>query len=127
MDPVRADDRRDPPWWAPASLLTAPAAAIAAFTFAVLSLVGDSTAGMLVQAIVGFSDGPVDFRWVTVAPAVVSLLLALGAVLLGRKVVRATTTEAAGWAGQLARASVVVAAVGAGFSVAAIVAGLLRG
>jgi hypothetical protein len=58
-----------------------------------------------------------------VAPAVVLLLFALGAMLLGGRVIRGCWDEAPTWAGQLARA----AAVGAGLSVVAIVAGLLRG
>jgi hypothetical protein len=60
------------------------------------------------------------------APPVVLLLFALGAMLLGGRVIRGGRDEATAWAGQLARAAVVIAAVGAGRSVVAIVAGLLR-
>jgi hypothetical protein len=47
-------------------------------------------------------------------------------MLLGGRVIRGGRDEAPTWAGQLARAAVVIAAVGAGLSVVAIVAGLLR-
>jgi hypothetical protein len=121
------NDLRKRPWWSPSSLLTAEAAAITAFTFAVLSLLGGSTTATLMQAILGLTFEPVDYRWISLAPPVVLLLFALGAMLLGGRAIRGGRDEAPTWAGQLARAAVVVAVVGAGLSVVAIVAGLLRG
>jgi hypothetical protein len=79
------------------------------------------------QAILGLTIEPVDYRWISLAPPVVLLLFALGAMLLGARAIRRDRDEAPTWAGQLARAAVVVAAVGAGLWVVAIVAGLLRG
>jgi hypothetical protein len=126
-DIVDGNDLHKRPWWSPSSLLTAEAAAITAFTFAVLSLLGGSTTATLMQAILGLTFEPVDYRWISLAPPVVLLLFALGAMLLGGRVIRGGRDEAPTWAGQLARAAVVVAGVGAGLWVVAIVAGLLRG
>jgi hypothetical protein len=126
-DIVGGDDLHKQAWWSPSSLLTAQAAAITAFTFAVVSLLGGTTTQTLMQAILGFTFEPIDYRWIVLVPPIVLLLFALGAMLLGARAIRRDRDEAPTWAGQLARAAVVVAVVGAGLSVVAIVAGLLRG
>ena len=82
-----------------------------------LSLLGGSTTATLMQAILGLTFEPVDYRWISLAPPIVLLLFALGAMLLGGRVIRRGRDEAPTWAGQLARAAVVIAAVGAGVSV----------
>ncbi len=117
----------DPVWWSAGSLLSRESAAISAFTFAVLGMFGGATiASVVAQSVVGRPWNEADIRWDSVVSAGVALLFALGAMLLGRRVILAEAAEPA-WSSQLARAAVVVAAAGSVLSAVAVVTGLLRG
>ncbi len=116
----------DTPWWSAGSLLPVEAAAITAFTFAVLGMFGGATiASVVAQSVVGSPWSAADIRWDSVVSAGVALVFALGAILLGRRVIVAEGDEAR-WSGHLARAAVVVAGAGGVLSAVAVVAGVLR-
>jgi hypothetical protein len=123
-----SDDRvAAPAWWEPSSLLSTEATAIVAFTFAVFSMFGFGSWTLVAQSVLGSPAGPEDLRWQNVLSALVLLLLSLAAILLGKRVLFEGHDGASAWPGQLARAAVVVAAVGAALSLVAILGGLLHG
>jgi len=125
LDP--GDEVGESVWWSTRSLLALEAAAITAFTFAVLGMFGGATiASVVAQSVVGSPLSEADIRWDSVVSAAVALLFALGAVLLGRRVIL-TEGDEPSWSGHLARAAVVVAAAGAMLAAVAVLMGVLRG
>ena len=89
-------------------LLTPKAAAITAFTFAVLALSGQNAWTAAVQSFFGTSFGTEDYGRVVAFGAVAAMLLAFGAVLLARRVIQ-PPGAGQGWEQHLARAAVMVA------------------
>lgn len=113
-------------WWSTGSLLSAEAAAITAFTFAVLCMFGGATiASVVAQSLVGGPWSEANIRWDSVVAPGVALLFALGAMVLGRRVILAE--DECRWSSHLARAAVVVAVAGGVLSAVAVVTGVLRG
>ncbi len=126
FDSEADEDLVEPAWWAPASLLTTEAAAITAFTVALLGMVGGTTiASVLVQSVVGAPWEQDGWVWYSVLSAGMALVFAAGAVLLARRVIR--DADAPGWSGHLARAAVLVAAAGIALSTLAILATAVQG
>ncbi len=120
------EDLIEPAWWAPASLLTAEAAAITAFTVALLGMFGGTTiSSVVVQSVVGAPWEQDGWVWYSVLSAGMALVFAAGAVLFARRVIR--DADAPGWSGHLARAAVLVAAAGTALSILAILATAVQG
>ena len=120
------DDLLEPTWWSPASLLSVEASAISAFTVALLGMFGGTTiASVLVQAVVGAPWETHGWVGYSVLSAGTGLLFALGAMLLARRVL--VDADAPAWSGNLARAAVVVAAIGGALSIVAVLAAVVRG
>ncbi len=112
-DPGAAGSGRSDP---AGTLLTAKAAAIAGFTFAVLSMTGQGTWSQALQSLfwgANFSQGQLGA--VLGSWSVATLLLAAGGWLLGRRTL-GDPTAAVSWEGHLARAAIIVAAVGGALS-----------
>lgn len=108
--------------FAPANLLTARASAIAGFSFAVFSMLGQGSWTTAVTALfwgTGFPDGAVPN--VMAGWGIGGLVMAGVASLLARNTLR-TADEA--WEAHLARAAVLVAAAAAVLAVLTIVGGL---
>ena len=120
------DELLEPTWWAPASLLSAESSAVSAFTVALLGMFGGTTiVPVLVQSVVGAPWEPDGWVWYSVLSAAMALLFALGAILLARRVL--VVADAPDWSGNLARAAVVVAAVGFALSTVALLAAAMQG
>ncbi len=120
------DDLLEPAWWATASLLSVEASALSAFTVALLGMFGGTTiASVLVQSVVGAPWEPDGWVWYSVLSAAMALLFALGAILLARRVL--VDADAPDWSANLARAAVVVAAIGVALSTVALLAAAMRG
>ncbi len=119
-DDLLPDDVR---WWSPAALLSPEAQALAGFTFALLSMFGGGIANLVAQAVLGFTFDSSQARLHVVVPGLVLLFLALLGIWLGRQVIRGGWEEAPTWAGQLARAAVIVAVVGVVVSLVTIIGG----
>ena len=113
-------------WWSAGTLRSVEATAVAA-SFAVLGTFGGATiASVVAQSVVGSPWSGADIRWDSVVSAGVALVFALGAILLGRRVIIAEGDEAR-WSGHLARAAVVVGGAGGVLSAIAVATGVLRG
>ena len=127
LDRDPAAELVDSRWWSAGSLLSVEAAAITAFTLAVLAMFGGATiASVVAQSIVGSPWSGADIRWDSVVSAAVALVFAVGAILLGRRVILAEGDDPR-WSGDLARAAVVVAGAGGVLSAMVVVTGVLRG
>jgi hypothetical protein len=124
----QGDSRETTPerWWGPAGLLTPPAAATTAFALAVFSMLGQGTWTTAVQSFFGTSFGPNDYSIILAATGVATGALALGALWLGRRVVT-DGRAVASWEGHLARAAILVAALGAVLSILTIIGGVVQG
>jgi hypothetical protein len=106
------------------TVLTPEACAIAGFTFAVLTMTGQGAWTGLVQALFrgSFAQGRIGSALASVFMA--TLLLDAVALWLARRAI-ADPAAAASWAGHLARATVVVAAVAAAVAALSLVVTLL--
>lgn len=114
-----------PAWWSPSALLTTPAAATTAFALAVFSMLGQGSWTIAAQSLFGASFAPDTYGWILATGGVTSLAMAAAAVGLSSRVL--TLDEpVSSWDGHLARAAVLVAALGGLFSVLTIVAGALQ-
>ncbi|HET7386033.1 MAG TPA: hypothetical protein VFJ19_05135 [Nocardioidaceae bacterium] len=119
-------ETRPAPSWL-TDILTPEASAIAGFAFAALSLLGQGTVGLALEAITfGASYGPDHVGAVYSLLAVGNLVLAALALLLSRRTLRAESGPAP-WTGHLARAATIVAAAGVVACLIAIVGGLVTG
>lgn len=108
------------------SVLTPQATAIAGFVIAVLSLLGQNTASTVLQWLFwGTSFTQSSVPNVMVVYAVGTLLLAVVGGLLALHTLR-SPEPAEPWAGHLARAALLVAALGALVSVVGIIGGLVH-
>ena len=105
-------------------LLTPGSAAIAGFTFAVFSVLGQGAWGTALSTLFwGRSYAMGSSIHVLTAWGVGNLIMAGLAVSLGRRTIAA---EADGWASHLARAAVIVAGLGAILAVITIIGGLVE-
>lgn len=112
------DEQSRPP------LLTPASAAIAGFTFAVFSVLGQGAWGTALSTLVwGRSYALGSGIHVLTAWGVGNLIMAAVAVSLGRRTIAA---EPDGWASHLARAAVIVAGLGATLAVITIIGGLFQ-
>jgi hypothetical protein len=131
VDEVDGVDQGDGEWegaggWLPEVLSSPEASAITAFTLALASVFGPaSIVTFVADALMSAPWDPSSFKWRTVIAAGLILLLALGAVILGRRVV-ATPGDDRGWSDHVARAAIVVGAVSATLSAFAFLNALLR-
>ncbi len=109
-------------WWRPAELLTAEACALAAFALAVATLLGSGTWANVVAA---FFDtfAPSRYSTVVASAALGPLLVAALSVALAARTIASPGVGA--WAQHLARAAVLVAAVGVFFAVVTLLGGLV--
>lgn len=108
-------------------LLTPKATSIAAFAVAVLSLDGQGSWTMAVQALLwGPSFGNGQVSSVMTAWALATLLMTALAALLARRTINFAPARES-WECHLARASLIVAAVSACLSVLGLVGSLLQG
>jgi hypothetical protein len=108
------------------TLLTPKAAAIAGFTFAVLSMMGQGTWSVALQSLFwGQQFAPSQVSAVVGSWSVATLLIAGLGWLLARRTL-GEPTAAVSWEGHLARAGMIVAAVSAGLSVLGVVGALLH-
>ena len=121
-DDGAGSDRND--WWRPAQLLTAQTSATVAFTFAVLSMLGQGTWTVAAQSFFGPGFGPQEY---VVVAGVASLALAAGALWLGRRALVARAKTSSPWAVHLAGAAVIIAALGGVLAVLTIVGGIFGG
>ena len=91
-DLLLSNDEDQPPsaWWPPSALLTPEVTSITAFTIAVISIstFGIGSSMLVAQSVLGAPAGPSDLRALNLMTAVILLLMALGAVLLARRVFR---------------------------------------
>lgn len=111
--------------FAPANLLTPKATAIAGFTFAILSMLGQSTwSTALTTLFWGTSYSPDSVPSVMTVWGIGSLVVAGLGVWLAHNTLRVADQA---WEAHLARAAVIVAALGALLAVLTIIGGLLHG
>jgi hypothetical protein len=78
------------------------------------------------QSVLGAPAGPSDLRTLNLLTAVILLLVALGAILLARRVFRQAGPWCPEWARHLAGAAAAVAALSTALNTAALIAALLR-
>ena len=126
--PGNDEDQPPPAWWSPSSLLTPEVTSITAFTIALLSMLGIGSAMLVAQSVLGAPAGPDPSAlraWNLMAAALL-LSMALGALLLARRVFRQAEPWCAEWARHLAGAAAAVAALSAVLNTAALIAALLR-
>ena len=108
-------------------LLTPKAAAITAFTFAVLALSGQNAWTVAVQSFFGTSFGAGDYGRVVAFGALAAMLLAFGTVLLARRVIQPPGGAGQGWEQHLARAAVIVAGFAAVCAALTAIGGIVGG
>jgi hypothetical protein len=122
------EDQPPPAWWSPSSLLTPEVTSITAFTIAVISIgtFGMGSSILVAQSVLGAPAGPSDLRALNLMTAVILLLMALGAILLARRVFRQAEPWYAEWARHLAGAAAAIAALSTVLNTAALIAALLR-
>lgn len=110
-----------------ANLLTPKAAAIAAFAFAVFSMLGQGSWRPAITTLLWGTDlGMVSAGRVMVGWGIGALLMAALAAGLARMALLVSDADPAPWEAELARAAVLVAVVGALLSVVTIVGVLLH-
>jgi hypothetical protein len=113
-----------PTWWSTANLLTPRATAIAGFAFAVFSMLGQGSWSITLTALFWGNHYAVgSVTDVMTAWGVGCLVMAGIGALLASRTLRAGTD---GWEGHLARAAVIVAAVGAVLGVLTIIGSLVH-
>ena len=106
------------------SVLTPEACAIAGFTLAALTMTGQGAWTGVAQALFG-SSFPASSLGTVLASGFLAAVVVDGlAVLLARRTL-VDPGSRAGWAGHLARAAIVLAVLGAGFSLLALVTSLV--
>ena len=122
------EDQPPPAWWSPSALLTPEVTSITAFTIALISIstFGIGSSMLAAQSVLGAPAGPSDLRALNLMTAVILLLMALGAVLLARRVFRQPEPWCAEWARHLAGAAAAIAALSTVLNTAALIAALLR-
>jgi hypothetical protein len=114
----------DRAWWAPASLLSAEAAAITAFSFAVLAMFGGATIAPVVARALAGNPWDGDLRGESTISAGVAMLFALGGLVLARRVLT-TPADAPPGSVHLARAAVVLASAAGVLAAVAVLAGVV--
>ena len=119
------EDQPASAWWAPSSLLTPEATSITAFTVALSSMVGIGGSMLVAQSVVATPIGPSGLRAQNLIATAITLVMALGAILLAGSVLRQAGARYAQWARHLAGAAVAVAAIGTVLSVAALIGAVL--
>ncbi len=126
IDEVEEDEWDGAGGWLPDVLSSPEASALTAFTLALASVFGPaSIVSFVADALMSAPWDPSGFRWRTVIAAGLILLLALGAVVLGRRVV-AAPREDRGWSDHVARAAIAIGAVSATLSALAFTSALLH-
>lgn len=122
------EDQPPPAWWSPSSLLTPEVTSITAFTIALLSAFGIGNAMLVAQSVLGSPAGPDPsaLRAWNLITAAILLAMALGAILLARRVFRLAEPWCAQWTRHLAGAAAAVAALSTVLNTAALIAALLR-
>jgi hypothetical protein len=129
-DLLLSNDEDQPPlaWWSPSSLLTPEVTSITAFTVAVISIstFGIGSSMLVEQSVLGAPAGPSGLRALNLMTAVILPGMALGAILLARRVFRQAGPWCAEWARHLAGAAAAVAALSTALNTAALIAALLR-
>ena len=108
------------------TLLTPEACAIAGFTLAALTMTGQGAWTAVAQSLFGSSFPESSLGTVLASGFLAALVVDVLAVLLARRAL-ADPGSRAGWAGHLARAAIVVAVLGAGFSLLALVISVVLG
>ena len=95
--PSNNEDQPPPAWWSPSSLLTPEVTSITTFTIAVVSIstFGIGSSMLEAQSALGAPAGPSDLRALNLMTAVILLLMALGAILLARRVLNTAALTAA--------------------------------
>jgi hypothetical protein len=125
--PSNDEDQPPPAWWSPSTLLTPVVTSITAFIIAVTSVstFGVGSSMLVAQSVLGAPAGPSDLRALNLMTAVILLLMALGAILLARRVFRRAEPWSAEWARHLASAAAAIAALSTVLNTAALIAALL--
>jgi hypothetical protein len=114
----------EPAWWSPAGL-GPRASAIAAFTLAVISLLGQSTWTTAAQALFFGPNFPQSsLRWWFLSVLLAPIIPAMLGLVLARRVLVPRSDGA--WELSLSRAAVVISEIGILLGVIAAVANLLR-
>ena len=116
------EDQPPPAWWAPSSLLTPEVTSITAFTVAVISIstFGIGSSMLVEQSVLGAPAGPSGLGALNLMTAVILLGLALGAILLARRVFRQAGPWCPEWARHLACVAAAVAALNTALNTAAL-------
>ena len=121
------DNRTDPAqpsWWHPTAALSPKGSAIAGFTLAAISLLGQSAWSTAAQAMFFGSNWPQStVPWFLLSLVLAPVLSAVLAMLLARRVL--TPPAGNGWEVHLARAAVVIAELGIVLGVVAAIGNLL--
>ena len=122
------EDQPPPARWSPPALLTPEVTSITAFTIALISIstFGVGSSMLVAQSVLGAPAGPSDLRALNLITAVILLGMALGAILLARRVFRQAKPWCAQWARHLAGAAAAIAALSTVLNTAALIAALLR-
>jgi len=121
------DNQIDPEqqsWWHPTAALTPKGSAIAAFTLAAVSLLGQSAWTAAAQAVFFGSSWPQSrLPWILLSIVLAPVLSAVLAMLLARRVLTRPASD--DWETPLARAAVVIAELGIVLGVVAALGNLL--
>jgi hypothetical protein len=113
-----------PSWWHPTAALTPKGSAIAGFTLAGISLLGQSAWTVAAQALFWGSSWPQHtIPWVFLSAVLAPVLSAVLGMLLARRVLTGPAGD--GWETHLARAAVVIAELGIVLGVVAAIGNLL--
>jgi hypothetical protein len=122
------EDQPPPAWWSQSSLLTLEVTSITACTIAVISIstFGVGSSVLVAQSVLGAPAGPSGLRALNLITALILLGMALGAILLARRVFRQAGPWCPEWARHLAGAAAAVAALSTVLNTAALIAALLR-
>ena len=117
-------DPAQPSWWHPTAALTPKGSAIAAFTLATISLLGQSAWTNAAQALFFGSNWPQStVPWVLLSIVLAPVLSAALGMLLARRAL--TRPGGEGWEINLARAAVVIAELSIVLAVVATIGNLL--
>ena len=117
-------DPAQPSWWHPTAALTPKASAIAAFTLAAISLLGQSAWTTAAQALFFGSNWPQStVPWFLLSIVLAPVLSAALGLLLARRALTGPAGE--GWELHLARAAVVIAELSIVLAVVAAIGNLL--
>jgi len=117
-------DPAQPSWWHPTAALTPKGSAIAAFTLAAISLLGQSAWTNATQALFFGSNWPQStVPWVFLSIVLAPVLSAVLGLVLARRALTRPSGE--GWEMHLARAAVVIAELSIVVAVVAAIGNLL--